>query len=90
MPIPVLGEIYYNGISSVPYLIPALKVLPWVLLLVVLKTYFNGTKNGNERVMHGKVAIVTVCIPTFSPCFNVRSNTPEAKAPGATRVEHLG
>ena len=61
MPIPILGEIYYNGIDSVPYLLPVLKVVPWVLVVVILKIYFNGYRNRNERVMHGKVAIITVC-----------------------------
>ncbi|PWW74464.1 NAD(P)-binding protein [Tuber magnatum] len=59
MPIPTLGEIYYNGIDSVPYLLPILKVVPWILAVVILKIYFNGYRNRNERVMHGKVAIIT-------------------------------
>lgn len=60
MPIPILGEIYYNGIRSIPFLLPIAKVLPWLALLVVIKTWFGGTKNSNERVMHSKVAVVTV------------------------------
>jgi len=60
MPIPILGEVYYNGIDSVPYLLPILKVVPWVIIVAILKIYFNGYRNRNERVMHGKVAIITV------------------------------
>ncbi|KAH8151231.1 uncharacterized protein LAJ45_04433 [Morchella importuna] len=59
MPIPVLGEVYFNGIQSIPFLLPVLKVLPWIALLVLLKTWFGGARNANERVMHGRVAIVT-------------------------------
>lgn len=60
MPIPILGEIYYNGVRSIPFLLPVAKILPWIVLLIVIKTWFGGTKNVNERVMHSKVAIVTV------------------------------
>ncbi|KAL7272235.1 hypothetical protein RUND412_004963 [Rhizina undulata] len=59
MPIPIFGEIYYNGVNSIPYLSTILKIVPWIILVVIVKIYFNGAKNGNERVMHGKVAIVT-------------------------------
>jgi hypothetical protein len=60
MPIPIFGEVYYNGLQAVPYLSEALKFVPWIFLIVILKLYFNGTRNDIERVMHGKVVIVTV------------------------------
>jgi hypothetical protein len=71
MPIPVLGEVYFNGIQSIPFLLPVLKVLPLIALLVLLKTWFGGAKNANERVMHGRVAIVTVKSPSIPSRFRV-------------------
>jgi len=59
MPVPLLGEIYYSGIEAVPYLSGVLKIVPWVVIVYLLKLYFNGVQNGNERIMHSKVAIVT-------------------------------
>ncbi|KAI5798920.1 hypothetical protein EDC01DRAFT_22948 [Geopyxis carbonaria] len=59
MPIPLIGQLYDSGIQSVPYLSSSLKFIPWVFLVWLLKIYFSGTRNGNERVMHSKVAIVT-------------------------------
>jgi hypothetical protein len=63
MPIPILGEVFFNGVDSIPWLPPALKVAPWLILLVFLKLYFSGASNINVRVMHSKVALVTVCSP---------------------------
>lgn len=60
MPVPLLGEIYYSGIEAVPYLSSVLKIVPWVAIVYLLKLYFSGVQNGNERIMHSKVAIVTV------------------------------
>ena len=62
MPLNVIGTIYYDGIQAVPFLATAIKFIPWLVLLVILKFYFNGTQNNQERVMHGKVVIVTVCL----------------------------
>ncbi|TGZ84892.1 NAD(P)-binding protein [Ascodesmis nigricans] len=59
MPVPLIAQVYYDGITSVPYLLPIIKALPWITLLVILKFFFNGTQNGNERIMHSRVAIVT-------------------------------
>lgn len=75
MPIPILGEIYFNGVRSIPFLLPIAKVLPWLGLLIVIKTWFGGTKNANERVMHSKVAIVTVQLfPLFISHFQATRN----------------
>lgn len=65
MPIPIFGEVYYNGLGAVPGLLPVLKLVPWLAVLYILKLYFNGTYNENVRVMHGKVAIVTVRLTSF-------------------------
>jgi len=63
MPIAIFGEVYYNGLQAVPWLYTALKFAPWLVALYILKLYFNGTYNENVRVMHSKVAIVTVRLP---------------------------
>ena len=60
MPIPFLGQVYYEGTESVPFLQTAIKVAPWLACTYVLKLYFNGTFNDEARVMHGKVVMVTV------------------------------
>lgn len=60
MPIPLLSQIFYEGLYSVPFAPTILRFAPWALLVFVLRWYFGGSKNGNERVMHGKVIMVTV------------------------------
>ena len=64
MPLHLAGTALFNGVDNVPYLLPALKVVPWVGLLVLLKWFFSGTSNTSERNMHGKVVMVTVCLKT--------------------------
>lgn len=60
MPLPLLAEGLWKGLSSIPYGYTVLKVVPWVLIITLLKYYFGGARNSSERVLHGKVAIVTV------------------------------
>lgn len=60
MPIPFLGQIYSEGIGSVPYLSSALRFVPWAVSVGLLKLYFSGSSNNYDRVMHSRVAIVTV------------------------------
>lgn len=60
MAIYVLGYVFDKGVSSVPYLWPIIKVLPWLFLLWLLKNYFSGASNKSERKMNGKVILVTV------------------------------
>lgn len=60
MPIPILVQGVTEGLSSIPYAYPILKVVPWVLLIVALKFYFGGARNRSERLMHSKVVMVTV------------------------------
>jgi hypothetical protein len=60
MPLPLLAEVFFKGISAVPFAIPILKVLPWIALIIILKLYFGGASNSSERLMHSKVVMVTV------------------------------
>jgi len=62
MPIPIIGEIVFKGFDSVPYAWTAIGLLPWAFAVYALRWFFGGTTNTNDRVMHGRVALVTVCI----------------------------
>ncbi|KAL8709958.1 MAG: hypothetical protein Q9220_005408 [cf. Caloplaca sp. 1 TL-2023] len=59
MPIPILVEVAFNGIHSVPLLAPTLKLLPWLVLVFILKRYFGGAQNVSERLMKSKVVMIT-------------------------------
>ncbi|KAL8942276.1 MAG: hypothetical protein Q9216_001749 [Gyalolechia sp. 2 TL-2023] len=59
MPIPILTEVANNGVSTIPYVVPTLKVLPWLVLVYVLKWYFGGATTSSERLMKSKVVMVT-------------------------------
>lgn len=63
MPIPFLADVAVKGIYAIPFVVPVLKVLPWLVLLGVLKLYFGGGSNRSERLMASKVIMVTVRIP---------------------------
>jgi hypothetical protein len=60
MPLPLLAEGLWRGLSSIPYGYTVLKVVSSVLLVSCLKYYFGGARNSSDRVMHGKVVMVTV------------------------------
>lgn len=60
MPLHIGSQAYYYGFDSVPFLWPAIKALPWLGALYLLKVYFSGASNTSERNMHGKVVMVTV------------------------------
>ena len=62
MPIPLLAEGFGRGWSSIPYLSTVLKSAVIIGVITLLKLYFGGAKCHAERVMHGKVVLVTVCI----------------------------
>jgi hypothetical protein len=62
MVVPLVAKGLLDGISGWPYAYTALKTIPWIALIVLLKVYFGGAKNRSERVMHGKVIMVTVRI----------------------------
>ena len=60
MPLPLLADVLFKGISSVPFAVPLLKILPWIALVIILKLYFGGASNASERLMHSKVIMITV------------------------------
>lgn len=60
MPIYIASQGFLEGFDTIPYLWPILKTLPWLALLYFSKSYFQGSSNGSERNMHGKVVLVTV------------------------------
>lgn len=64
MVVPLLAEGFGRGITNIPHLGSIIKVVLSVGLLYVLKTYFGGATCKSERLMHGKVVIITVC-PRF-------------------------
>lgn len=61
MPIPFVVHILQHGVENAPWLLPAVKVLPWFGLIYLIKSYFAGYTSKAERNMHGKVILVTVC-----------------------------
>jgi hypothetical protein len=62
MPIPLLAEGFGRGLSNIPYLWTVIKAIPSIGLIWLLKLYFAGAKCRAERLMHGKVVMVTVSI----------------------------
>ncbi|RMZ84677.1 hypothetical protein DV737_g897, partial [Chaetothyriales sp. CBS 132003] len=59
MPIPLLAEGFGRGLSGIPYVWTVIKTVAWIGLVWLLKLYFAGATCGAERVLHGKVVIVT-------------------------------
>lgn len=70
MPIPFFIHIVQDGFQNALWLLPVAKVLPWLGLIWLIKTYFAGYTSKAERNMHGKVILVTVCPSTLSSCIN--------------------
>ena len=68
MPLPLLADILFQGISSVPFATPILNGLPWVTLIIILKLYFRGASNASERLMHSKVVLITVLNEFYVYC----------------------
>jgi hypothetical protein len=60
MVVPLIAQGFWGGLSTIPYAYTVIKTIPWIALVILLKIYFEGSKNRSERVMHGKVVIVTV------------------------------
>lgn len=60
MVVPLLAEGFGRGITNLPYLWDVAKVALFAGVVYLLKTYFGGAQCRSERVMHGKVVIVTV------------------------------
>ena len=59
MPVPIISQVFAEGLGSIPFLLPIAKAAPWLALIYLLKWYFSGASNGSERNMHGKVVMVT-------------------------------
>ena len=60
MPLPILAEVLWKGLSSIPYAYVGLKIALLGAVVGLVKYYFEGARNPSERPMHGKVVIVTV------------------------------
>lgn len=60
MPIGILHQGFTEGLDSIPYGWPIVKVASVVGVLYLLKWFFNGATNTSERNMHSKVVMVTV------------------------------
>jgi len=60
MPVSLLAEGFARGLSNIPHIWTVIKSLAWLGVIAVLKLYFGGAKCRSERVMHGKVVMVTV------------------------------
>jgi NAD(P)-dependent dehydrogenase (short-subunit alcohol dehydrogenase family) len=58
MPIPLLSIVFYDGVS-IPYTSTLIKSAITLLAIYLLKRYFSGARNSSERVLHGKVIILT-------------------------------
>jgi NAD(P)-dependent dehydrogenase (short-subunit alcohol dehydrogenase family) len=59
MPLNIIQQILFDGFSSVPHAPLIAKAILASVLLYVLKLYFSGARNQSERVLHGKVVIIT-------------------------------
>ncbi|KAJ5697416.1 oxidoreductase C19A8.06 [Penicillium malachiteum] len=59
MPIPLLVQGASDGINSIPFIWPVLRIAPWIFLFAALKYYFGGARNTSERLMHSKRVMVT-------------------------------
>lgn len=62
MVVPLLAEGFGRGFSNVPYIGLAIKTILSIALIYVLKRYFSGATCHSERIMHGKVILITVRI----------------------------
>lgn len=60
MPIGILHQGFTEGLDSIPYGWPIVKVASVIGVLYLLKWFFNGAVNTSERNMHSKVIMVTV------------------------------
>lgn len=60
MPLPFLSDVYHYGYDAAPHLREITQYLPYLGAIGLIRWYASGAKNGNERVFHGKVIIMTV------------------------------
>ncbi|KAF2230090.1 NAD(P)-binding protein [Viridothelium virens] len=59
MAIYIAIQAFFDGIGSIPFAIPILKTLPWLVGIYLLKWFFGGARNTSERNMHSKVVMIT-------------------------------
>lgn len=60
MVVPLLAEGFGRGLTNIPHLASVVKVVLFVGVIYLLKTYFGGATCKSERDMHGKVVMITV------------------------------
>lgn len=63
MPLSLLAEGFERGLYTSPYIWTVAKAAAVLGFVACLKLYFEGAKCRSERVMHGKVVMVTVRPP---------------------------
>ncbi|KAF2859290.1 NAD(P)-binding protein, partial [Piedraia hortae CBS 480.64] len=59
MPVYIAAQAAFEGLDSIPHIWTALRALPYLLGLFLLKRFFSGARNTSERNFHGKVVLVT-------------------------------
>jgi chromate transport protein ChrA len=80
MVVPLVAKGLLDGISDLPYVYTILKTLPWIAIIVLLKFYFGGAKNRSERLMHGKVVMVTVSMMRYEYLYVLKLTNPGREA----------
>ena len=60
MPVPILAETLLKGLPKVSIVFSILKIVPWLVIIYLLKIYFSGARNTSERLMHSKIIMITV------------------------------
>lgn len=60
MVVPLLAEGLHRGFTSIPHLSILVKFVAALAVTYFLKIYFGGARCTSERMMHGKVVMVTV------------------------------
>lgn len=63
MPVPLIVQTLNGELSRIPYAVATLtllsKILPWILTVYAVKSFFAGRTNTSGRNMHSKVVILT-------------------------------
>lgn len=60
MPVYIFTKGFNEGLDAIPFGWSAVKIIPAVVLIYLLKVFFNGASTKSERNMHSKVVMVTV------------------------------
>lgn len=59
MPVNFIGQVVFDGLKVIPHAATLFKIALVSALVYWIKQYTAGARNSSERVLHGKVAIVT-------------------------------